>query len=32
MTSNIGSTLIQDAFQDVSEANLEDVVDKTKLK
>jgi len=31
MTSNIGSTLIQDAFQDVSEANLEDVVDKTKV-
>jgi ATP-dependent Clp protease ATP-binding subunit ClpB len=32
MTSNIGSTLIQDAFQDVTEANLEDVVDKTKIE
>ena len=32
MTSNIGSALIQDAFQDVSEANLEDVVDKTKVE
>ena len=32
MTSNIGSTLIQEAFQDVSETNLEDVVDKTKVE
>jgi ATP-dependent Clp protease ATP-binding subunit ClpB len=32
MTSNIGSTLIQDSFQEVSEANLEDVVDKTKVE
>ncbi|MFT4154953.1 ATP-dependent chaperone ClpB [Parafilimonas sp.] len=32
MTSNIGSTLIQDAFQNVSEKNLEEVVDKTKLE
>ncbi|SFQ20290.1 ATP-dependent chaperone ClpB [Parafilimonas terrae] len=32
MTSNIGSTLIQDAFQNVSEKNLKEVVDKTKLE
>ena len=31
MTSNIGSTLIQDAFQDVNDNNLEEVVDKTKV-
>jgi ATP-dependent Clp protease ATP-binding subunit ClpB len=31
MTSNIGSALIQDAFQNVSEANLGDVVDRTKV-
>ena len=30
MTSNIGSTLIQDAFQNVNENNLEEVVDRTK--
>ncbi len=30
MTSNIGSTLIQDAFQNVNENNIEDVVDRTK--
>jgi ATP-dependent Clp protease ATP-binding subunit ClpB len=32
MTSNIGSTLIQDAFQDVNENNLEEVVDRTKAE
>ncbi len=32
MTSNIGSNLIQDAFQDVTEKNLEEVVDKTKVE
>src|ERR1044071_6992648 len=31
MTSNIGSSLIQDAFQDVNESNLEDVVDRTRM-
>ena len=31
MTSNIGSSLIQDAFQDVNENNLEDVVDRTRM-
>jgi ATP-dependent Clp protease ATP-binding subunit ClpB len=30
MTSNIGSTLIQDAFQNVNENNLEEIVDRTK--
>jgi ATP-dependent Clp protease ATP-binding subunit ClpB len=30
MTSNIGSTLIQDAFQNVNENNLDEVVDRTK--
>src|SRR5437762_11280949 len=30
MTSNIGSTLIQDAFQNVNENNLEEVVERTK--
>ncbi|MEO8710713.1 MAG: ATP-dependent chaperone ClpB [Parafilimonas sp.] len=30
MTSNIGSALIQDAFQNVNENNLEEVVDRTK--
>lgn len=32
MTSNIGSTIIQEAFQDVNDKNLEEVVDKTKLE
>lgn len=32
MTSNIGSTLIQDAFQDVNEKNLEATVEKTKVE
>jgi len=32
MTSNIGSALIQDAFQDVNENNLEDVVDRTRME
>ncbi len=32
MTSNIGSTLIQDAFQNVNENNLEDVVETAKLE
>jgi len=32
MTSNIGSTLIQDAFQDINENNLEETVDKTKVE
>ncbi|MEP6466936.1 MAG: AAA family ATPase, partial [Parafilimonas sp.] len=31
MTSNIGSTLIQDAFQNVNENNLEEVVERTKV-
>ena len=30
MTSNIGSTLIQDAFQNVNEKNLEEVVESNK--
>jgi ATP-dependent Clp protease ATP-binding subunit ClpB len=30
MTSNIGSTLIQDAFQNVNENNLDEVVERTK--
>ena len=32
MTSNIGSTLIQDSFQNVNEKNLEEVVDRTKIE
>ncbi len=32
MTSNIGSNLIQDAFENVTEKNLEAVVDKTKVE
>ncbi|HVX25393.1 MAG TPA: ATP-dependent chaperone ClpB [Parafilimonas sp.] len=32
MTSNIGSTLIQDAFQNVNENNLEEIVDRTKAE
>ena len=30
MTSNIGSTLIQDAFENVNENNIEEVVERTK--
>jgi ATP-dependent Clp protease ATP-binding subunit ClpB len=30
MTSNMGSTIIQEAFEDVNEHNMEDVVEKTK--
>ncbi len=32
MTSNMGSTIIQDAFENVTEANKEEVVDKTKVE
>ncbi|MDI9365620.1 MAG: ATP-dependent chaperone ClpB [Flavobacterium sp.] len=32
MTSNMGSTIIQDAFENVTEANKEDVVEKTKIE
>lgn len=32
MTSNIGSTLIQDAFQKVNENNLDELVEKTKAE
>ena len=32
MTSNMGSTIIQDAFENVTEANKEDVVEKTKVE
>lgn len=32
MTSNIGSALIQDAFQDVNEKNIDEVVDRTKIE
>ena len=32
MTSNMGSTIIQDAFENVTEANREEVVDKTKVE
>lgn len=32
MTSNIGSHLIQDAFENVSEKNVEEVTDKAKLE
>ena len=30
MTSNMGSSIIQEAFEDVNESNLEEVVEKTK--
>lgn len=32
MTSNIGSHLIQDAFEDVNENNIEEVTDKAKVE
>lgn len=32
MTSNIGSHLIQDAFENVTDANVEDVTEKAKLE
>ncbi len=32
MTSNMGSTIIQDAFENVTEENREDVVSKTKVE
>lgn len=32
MTSNMGSTIIQDAFENVTEANREEVVEKTKIE
>ena len=32
MTSNMGSTIIQDAFENVTEANKEEVVEKTKVE
>ncbi len=32
MTSNMGSTIIQDAFEGVTEANKEEVVEKTKVE
>ena len=32
MTSNMGSTIIQDAFEEVTEENREEVVDKTKVE
>ena len=31
MTSNMGSSIIQDAFENVTEVNKEDVVEKTKI-
>src|SRR6187399_7528 len=31
MTSNIGSTLIQDAFQNVNENNIEEIVERTRM-
>jgi ATP-dependent Clp protease ATP-binding subunit ClpB len=31
MTSNMGSNIIQEAFEDVNENNMEDVVEKTKI-
>ena len=31
MTSNMGSTIIQDAFEDINENNREEVVEKTKV-
>ncbi|WP_207496667.1 ATP-dependent chaperone ClpB [Aridibaculum aurantiacum] len=31
MTSNMGSNIIQDAFEDVNELNVEDVMEKTKV-
>lgn len=32
MTSNMGSTIIQDAFENVTEENREEVVEKTKIE
>ena len=32
MTSNMGSTIIQDVFENVTEANKEEVVEKTKVE
>ncbi|MFL9484664.1 ATP-dependent chaperone ClpB [Chitinophagaceae bacterium LWZ2-11] len=32
MTSNMGSQIIQDAFENVSEKNIEEVVEKTKVE
>ncbi len=32
MTSNIGSHLIQDAFEDVNERNVDEVTDKAKVE
>jgi ATP-dependent Clp protease ATP-binding subunit ClpB len=32
MTSNMGSTVIQDAFEDVTEKNKDEVVEKTKVE
>jgi ATP-dependent Clp protease ATP-binding subunit ClpB len=32
MTSNMGSTIIQDAFENVTEANRDEVVEKTKIE
>ena len=32
MTSNMGSTIIQDAFEDINEDNREAIVEKTKLE
>ncbi|MFC4231422.1 ATP-dependent chaperone ClpB [Parasediminibacterium paludis] len=32
MTSNMGSTIIQDAFENVTEANREEVVERTKIE
>jgi ATP-dependent Clp protease ATP-binding subunit ClpB len=32
MTSNMGSTIIQDAFETVTEANREEVVERTKIE
>ena len=32
MTSNMGSTIIQDAFEGINESNKEEVVEKTKVE
>jgi ATP-dependent Clp protease ATP-binding subunit ClpB len=32
MTSNIGSSIIQEAFEDVNEKNVDEVTDKTKVE
>jgi ATP-dependent Clp protease ATP-binding subunit ClpB len=32
MTSNMGSTIIQDAFEDINEENREEIVEKTKVE